>query len=152
MTCDSGTCDVEGWQGMELYPRIGKYFDIKTFTNCRFGMMSWAVLILCYFAKQVSRPSPHGPLFSCLPFPATSASAVSSVRLLCPLASALWPLSCSIHASLRSSSLGCISSMPFLCPSSSTLPLASVGFHRCVSSVLFPFTRKEPSSLDVLSV
>lgn len=37
--------------GMELYPRIGS-FDIKTWTNCRMGMMSWAVLILCYAAKQ----------------------------------------------------------------------------------------------------
>ena len=37
---------------MELYPRIGKWFDIKTWTNCRMGMMSWAVLILCYAAKQ----------------------------------------------------------------------------------------------------
>ena len=37
--------------GMELYPRIGG-FDLKTWTNCRMGMMSWAVLILCYAAKQ----------------------------------------------------------------------------------------------------
>lgn len=37
---------------MELYPRIGESFDIKTWTNCRMGMMSWAVLILCYAAKQ----------------------------------------------------------------------------------------------------
>lgn len=37
---------------MELYPRIGKYFDLKTWTNCRMGMMSWAVLIVCYAAKQ----------------------------------------------------------------------------------------------------
>ncbi|KAL2932747.1 7-dehydrocholesterol reductase [Bienertia sinuspersici] len=38
--------------GMELYPRIGKNFDIKVFTNCRFGMMSWAVLALTYCIKQ----------------------------------------------------------------------------------------------------
>lgn len=38
--------------GMELYPRIGRYFDLKTWTNCRMGMMSWAVLIVCYAAKQ----------------------------------------------------------------------------------------------------
>lgn len=37
---------------MELYPRIGKNFDLKTWTNCRMGMMSWAVLILCYAVKQ----------------------------------------------------------------------------------------------------
>lgn len=40
-------------QGMELYPRIGRDFDIKVFTNCRFGMMSWAVLIISYCVKQV---------------------------------------------------------------------------------------------------
>ena len=39
---------------MELYPRIGKNFDIKVFTNCRFGMMSWAVLAVTYCIKQVN--------------------------------------------------------------------------------------------------
>ncbi|KAM7276349.1 hypothetical protein ACFE04_018215 [Oxalis oulophora] len=39
--------------GMELYPRIGKNFDIKVFTNFRFGMMSWAVLVVTYCIKQV---------------------------------------------------------------------------------------------------
>lgn len=38
--------------GTELYPRIGKWFDIKTWTNCRMGMMGWSILILCYVAKQ----------------------------------------------------------------------------------------------------
>ena len=38
--------------GMELYPRIGKRFDIKTWTNCRMGMMGWAVLITCFAIKQ----------------------------------------------------------------------------------------------------
>ncbi|GER53675.1 sterol delta-7 reductase, partial [Striga asiatica] len=40
------------YKGMELYPRIGKNFDIKVFTNCRFGMMSWAVLAVTYCIKQ----------------------------------------------------------------------------------------------------
>lgn len=44
------------FQGMELYPRIGKDFDIKVFTNCRFGMMSWAVLAVTYCIKQVMPP------------------------------------------------------------------------------------------------
>ena len=44
-------------QGMELYPRIGKNFDIKVFTNCRFGMMSWGVLPLTYCIKQVDAPT-----------------------------------------------------------------------------------------------
>lgn len=42
---------------MELYPRIGKNFDIKVFTNCRFGMMSWAVLAVTYCIKQVNESS-----------------------------------------------------------------------------------------------
>ncbi|KAL0414947.1 UNVERIFIED_CONTAM: 7-dehydrocholesterol reductase [Sesamum latifolium] len=38
----SGNIIIDFYWGMELYPRIGKNFDIKVFTNCRFGMMSWA--------------------------------------------------------------------------------------------------------------
>lgn len=38
--------------GRELYPRLGEKFDIKTWTNCRMGMMSWAILPLCYIVKQ----------------------------------------------------------------------------------------------------
>lgn len=53
-------------QGMELYPRIGKSFDIKVFTNCRFGMMSWAVLALTYCIKQVSGHVTYIILFSCV--------------------------------------------------------------------------------------
>ncbi|KAI3841826.1 hypothetical protein MKX03_032163 [Papaver bracteatum] len=37
---------------IEIYPRIGKYFDIKVFTNCRFGMMSSGFLAVTYFIKQ----------------------------------------------------------------------------------------------------
>ncbi|KAG0470424.1 hypothetical protein HPP92_017124 [Vanilla planifolia] len=48
----SGNPIVDFYWGMELYPRIGKNFDIKVFTNCRFGMMSWAVLALTYCIKQ----------------------------------------------------------------------------------------------------
>lgn len=39
------------FRGIELYPRVGK-FDVKMFTNCRFGMMSWPILCLVYAAKQ----------------------------------------------------------------------------------------------------
>ncbi|CAI5476939.1 unnamed protein product [Closterium sp. Yama58-4] len=49
----SGNFIQDFFWGMELYPRIGKYFDIKTFTNCRFGMMSWALLAVTYAIKQV---------------------------------------------------------------------------------------------------
>mmetsp|Transcript_698 Transcript_698/g.2050 ORF Transcript_698/g.2050 Transcript_698/m.2050 type:complete len:485 (-) Transcript_698:720-2174(-) len=48
----TGSLIFDFYWGMELYPRIGKYFDLKTWTNCRMGMMSWAVLIVCYAAKQ----------------------------------------------------------------------------------------------------
>jgi len=37
--------------GAELYPRILGW-DVKTFTNCRFGMMLWPVLCLSYASKQ----------------------------------------------------------------------------------------------------
>jgi 7-dehydrocholesterol reductase len=37
--------------GTELYPRIYGW-DVKMFTNCRFGMMSWGLILLSYAAKQ----------------------------------------------------------------------------------------------------
>ena len=55
----TGSFLFDFYWGMELYPRLGRYFDIKTWTNCRMGMMSWAVLTLCYAAKQASL-SPSG--------------------------------------------------------------------------------------------
>lgn len=51
---DSGTTGnfiFDYYWGMELYPRIGG-IDIKMFTNCRFGMMGWAIVILSFAAKQ----------------------------------------------------------------------------------------------------
>eukprot|EP00884_Botryococcus_braunii_P019397 jgi/Botrbrau1/6140/Bobra.331_2s0033.1 len=54
-TADSGTTGslpYDFYWGMELYPRLGRRFDLKTWTNCRMGMMGWAVLILCYAFKQ----------------------------------------------------------------------------------------------------
>ena len=47
----SGSFIFDYYWGTELYPRILD-FDVKMFTNCRFGMMSWPLLILCYAAKQ----------------------------------------------------------------------------------------------------
>jgi Ergosterol biosynthesis ERG4/ERG24 family len=38
--------------GTELYPRIGQWFDIKTWTNCRMGMMSWTFITICFAYKQ----------------------------------------------------------------------------------------------------
>ena len=47
----SGNFLFDYFWGSELYPRIWGW-DIKQFTNCRFGMMSWPLLILCFAAKQ----------------------------------------------------------------------------------------------------
>ncbi|MDB5228529.1 MAG: hypothetical protein JWN78_2722 [Bacteroidota bacterium] len=37
--------------GIELYPKIGGW-DVKHFTNSRFGMMAWPVIIISFAAKQ----------------------------------------------------------------------------------------------------
>ena len=53
----SNDCGVSGdfvfdyYWGTELYPQVCGW-DIKMFTNCRFGMMSWALLVLSYAVKQ----------------------------------------------------------------------------------------------------
>mmetsp|Transcript_2514 Transcript_2514/g.3910 ORF Transcript_2514/g.3910 Transcript_2514/m.3910 type:complete len:449 (-) Transcript_2514:264-1610(-) len=54
-TADSGSNGnvlVDYFWGTELYPRILGW-DVKQFTNCRFGMMFWQVGILCFAWKQV---------------------------------------------------------------------------------------------------
>ena len=47
----SGQFLFDYYWGTELYPRVLGW-DIKMFTNCRFGLMGWSLLILCYAAKQ----------------------------------------------------------------------------------------------------
>jgi len=37
--------------GLELYPRLFGW-DVKLFTNCRFGLMSWSLILLSFAAKQ----------------------------------------------------------------------------------------------------
>lgn len=37
--------------GTELYPKVLGW-DLKQFTNCRFGMMSWGVILISYAAAQ----------------------------------------------------------------------------------------------------
>lgn len=49
----SGNIVFDYYWGTELYPRILGW-DIKLFTNCRFGMMSWPVIILSFAAKQAA--------------------------------------------------------------------------------------------------
>lgn len=47
----TGNFIFDYYWGTELYPRIFG-FDVKLFTNCRFGMMSWGLILLSYGAKQ----------------------------------------------------------------------------------------------------
>jgi 7-dehydrocholesterol reductase len=47
----SGNVIFDYYWGTELYPRVFGW-DIKMFTNCRFGMMSWPVILLSFAAKQ----------------------------------------------------------------------------------------------------
>lgn len=47
----SGNWIFDYYWGMELYPRLFG-FDGKMFTNCRFGMMSWPLILISFAAKQ----------------------------------------------------------------------------------------------------
>lgn len=47
----SGNLIFDYYWGTELYPRLAGW-DIKMFTNCRFGMMSWPLIIISFAAKQ----------------------------------------------------------------------------------------------------
>ncbi len=47
----SGSFVFDYYWGTELYPRVLGW-DVKMFTNCRFGMMSWGLLIITYALKQ----------------------------------------------------------------------------------------------------
>jgi len=55
----TGSLLYDFYWGMELYPRIGASFDIKTWTNCRMGMNGWAALPWA-FAAASARASPSG--------------------------------------------------------------------------------------------
>lgn len=47
----SGHFIFDYYWGTELYPRVLGW-DVKMFTNCRFGMMAWPLVILSFAAKQ----------------------------------------------------------------------------------------------------
>jgi 7-dehydrocholesterol reductase len=47
----TGSIVFDYFWGRELYPRIFGW-DVKMFTNCRFGMMGWGLILLSYAAKQ----------------------------------------------------------------------------------------------------
>ena len=49
----SGASLFDYYWGTELYPRLFGW-DVKLFTNCRFGMMSWPILLFSFAAKQVA--------------------------------------------------------------------------------------------------
>lgn len=53
-TSDSGSTGnviFDYFWGMELYPRVWGW-DVKMFTNCRFGMMAWGLILISFAAKQ----------------------------------------------------------------------------------------------------
>jgi 7-dehydrocholesterol reductase len=47
----TGNFIFDYYWGTELYPRIFGW-DVKMFTNCRFGMMGWPVILLSFAAAQ----------------------------------------------------------------------------------------------------
>ena len=47
----NGSFVMDYFWGTELYPNILGW-DVKQFTNCRFGMMFWQIGILCYMIHQ----------------------------------------------------------------------------------------------------
>jgi 7-dehydrocholesterol reductase len=47
----SGNPIFDCYWGTELHPRLGGW-DVKMFTNCRFGMMGWALILISCTSKQ----------------------------------------------------------------------------------------------------
>lgn len=47
----SGNFIFDYYWGTELFPRLFGW-DLKMFTNCRFGMMGWPLILISYAAKQ----------------------------------------------------------------------------------------------------
>lgn len=52
----TGNVVFDYYWGVELYPAFFG-FDVKTFTNCRFGMMAWPIMVLAFCCKQATMPS-----------------------------------------------------------------------------------------------
>lgn len=55
----SGSIIMDYYWGMELYPRI-LGFDVKQFTNCRFGLMLWAILPISFLGYNYDHIEPAG--------------------------------------------------------------------------------------------
>lgn len=49
----TGSVVFDFYWGLELYPRIADRLDVKQWTNCRFGMMMWQLLVLVGWKAQV---------------------------------------------------------------------------------------------------
>jgi 7-dehydrocholesterol reductase len=47
----TGNFIFDYYWGTELYPRVLGW-DVKMFTNCRFGMMGWPLIVISFAAKQ----------------------------------------------------------------------------------------------------
>jgi 7-dehydrocholesterol reductase len=47
----TGNFIFDYYWGTELYPRVAGW-DLKQFTNCRFGMMAWPIILFSFAAKQ----------------------------------------------------------------------------------------------------
>jgi len=56
----SGNIVMDYYWGIELYPRI-LGIDLKMLVNCRVGMMSWPILLVCFLMKQLEL---HGEVSS----------------------------------------------------------------------------------------
>ena len=55
----AGNLVMDYYWGVELYPRVFD-FDIKQFTICRFGMMSWAILPISFLGYNYDEIAPVG--------------------------------------------------------------------------------------------
>eukprot|EP01118_Nematostelium_gracile_P008192 TRINITY_DN270_c0_g1_i1.p1 TRINITY_DN270_c0_g1~~TRINITY_DN270_c0_g1_i1.p1 ORF type:complete len:463 (-),score=104.77 TRINITY_DN270_c0_g1_i1:97-1485(-) len=58
-SADSGTTGafiMDFYWGTELHPQLGP-LNIKQWSNCRFGMMGWSVIINCFLIKQMEMSS-----------------------------------------------------------------------------------------------
>jgi len=53
-----GNFIMDFYWGTELYPRIGDW-DVKLFTNCRFGLILWALAPLSFAAQQMKLNDGH---------------------------------------------------------------------------------------------
>lgn len=51
----SGNPIFDFYWGLELYPRLGRWFDVKLWTNSRVGLMMWQLIVLLAWKAQIER-------------------------------------------------------------------------------------------------